>query len=193
MNAHHSMPLARSLSVTSAAVLLSIVAALLPASAARSAEIVPSIGMTRAVDGDEDVRLSAGLALRGSFLPFLKNEIAISYRSESRFDGALVMRTYPVTASLWLTPLPALYVGGGVGYYNTTFDFDQDLVPFIEDETRQEFGIHLGGGLRVPVAPAAALDLQGRYVMMRDQESRLVPESFDPDFWSMNLGLAFGF
>ena len=193
MKAQRSMPLARSLHVVAAAALLSAVASFLPVSAARSAEIVPSIGMTRAVDGDGESRFSAGLALRGSFLPLLKNEIAISYRSESRFDGALVMRTYPVTASLWLTPIPTLYVGGGVGYYNTTFDFDQDLVPFIDDETRQEFGIHLGGGLRVPVAPAAALDLQGRYVMMRDQESRLVPESFDPDFWSLNLGLAFGF
>lgn len=193
MKTDRSMPFSRSLRHVVTAALLCTAASSIWASTAQSVEIIPSVGMTRAVDGGDESRFSAGLALRGTLFPYLKNEIAISYRSENRFDGALALRTYPVTASLWLTPIPTLYAGGGVGYYNTTFDYDQDIVPLIEDETRQEFGIHLGGGLRVPLAPAASLDLQGRYVMMRDQENRLVPESFDPDFWSVNLGLAFGF
>jgi hypothetical protein len=29
--------------------------------------------------------------------------------------------------------------------------------------------------------------------MMREQDSRLVPERFDPDFWSTSLGLAISF
>jgi len=172
---------------------LCLAASTLGSNLAHGVEIIPSVVMTRAVEGDDESRFSAGLALRGSLLPILKNEIAISYRSQSMFDDALVLRTYPVTASLWLMPVPALYAGAGVGYYNTTFDYDQDLFPLIEDETRQEFGVHVGGGVRVPLGPAAAVDLQGRYVMLQDQESRLVPEEFDPDFWSLNLGLAFGF
>lgn len=43
------------------------------------------------------------------------------------------------------------------------------------------------------MAPRAALDLTGRYVFMKDQESRLVPETFNPDFWTMSLGLALKF
>jgi hypothetical protein len=160
---------------------------------ASGAEIIPSVGMTRPVEGSNESEFSAGLALRGELLPILKDEIAVSYRSESRFNDALRVRMYPITASLWLQPVPAIYAGGGVGFYNTTLDYDQDVVPLVEDETRQEFGVHLGGGLRVPLATAAAVDLSGRYVMMRDQESPLVPERFDPDFWSANLGLAFHF
>jgi hypothetical protein len=29
--------------------------------------------------------------------------------------------------------------------------------------------------------------------MMRDQESQLIPETFDPDFWQTTLGLAIRF
>ena len=162
---------------------------------AQGAEIIPSVGMTRPVDGNSNntSNLSGGLALRGSLLPFLKDEIAVSYRSESRFGDALRVRMNPVTASLWLTPVPALYMGGGVGFYNVMFDYDSDIVPFIDDETHQDFGLHLGGGLQVPLTSSAAIDLGGRYVMMREQDTDLIPQNFDPDFWSANLGIAFSF
>jgi len=158
------------------------------ASPSRAMEIVPSVGMTRAVDVD-DAKSQVGLALRGPLVPgIIQTEVGASYRSETRFDGALKVRQWPVTASLYLTPVPALYAGGGVGWYNTTFDYQ---VP-ISDETKQEFGVHVGGGIKMPIAPAVALDLGGRYVFMHDQESKLVPDKFDPDFWTMSLGLAFG-
>lgn len=160
---------------------------------AQAGEIIPSLGLSRAVDGDE-TKLSGGVAFRGDLLPVLKDEIAVSYRSESQMDGLLRLREWPVTASLWFQPVPAIYAGGGVGLYHMTFDYDQDRIPApIADETKEEFGVHLGGGLRVPLASTAAVDLGGRYVMMRDQQSRLVPEKFDPDFWNASVGLAFHF
>ena len=159
----------------------------------QAAEIIPSVGWSRPVDGDE-AKISGGVAFRGDLLPILKDEIAVSYRSDSQMDGLLRVRQWPITASLWLQPVPSLYAGGGVGFYHMTLDYDQDRIPLaIQDETREEFGVHLGGGLRVPLAPTAALDLGGRYVMMRDQESRLVPQKFDPDFWNASVGLAFHF
>ena len=48
-------------------------------------------------------------------------------------------------------------------------------------------------GSRRAAPPAAAVDLQGRYIMMRDQQSRLVPERFNPDFWNLTAGLALHF
>lgn len=156
-----------------------------------AAEIVPSIGLTKPVDGGNDTKLSVGLALREHLAPILKGELAVAYRSESRFDDQLAVRSWPVTASLYLAPVPALYGGAGVGWYQTTFDYANDS-PLLRDETKQLFGVHVGGGMQVPLA-AAALDLNGRYVMLRDQESRLVPEEFDPDFWNLSLGLAFKF
>jgi len=166
-------------------------ALVLLAGASAAAEFVPSIGITKPVDGGTDAKLLTGLALRDNLAPILKGELAVAYRSESRFDDQLKVRSWPVTASLYLTPVPALYGGAGVGWYQTTFDYENNT-PLLQDETKQLFGVHVGGGMQVPLA-AAALDLNGRYVMLRDQESRLVPEEFNPDFWTLALGLAFKF
>jgi len=101
---------------------------------------------------------------------------------------------WPVTASMWVTPVPAFYAGGGVGWYNITFDYADAVSPPLRDHTEQQFGVHLGGGVRVPVAPSAAVDLNGRYVMLRNQdEDRLIPERFNPNFWQMSAGLALKF
>lgn len=157
---------------------------------AHSAEIVPSVGLTRS-EGASETKPFGSLAFRGNLLPIVQTEIGVAYRSESRFDDMLDVRMWPVTASLWLNPFPALYAGGGVGWYHTTLDYESETG--LEDETTEEFGVHLGGGLKVPLAPAVGLDLHGRYVMMRDQDARLIPERFDPDFWETKLGIAFKF
>lgn len=161
------------------------------AATAAAGELVPSVGITRGVEGGDDGKLYVGLALRDDFAPMLKGEVGIAYRSESRYDDQLRVRSWPVTASLYLAPVPALYAGAGVGWYQTTFDYRNES-PLLEDETKQLFGVHVGGGMQMPFG-IAAVDLNGRYVMLREQESRLVPEEFDPDFWSMSLGLALRF
>ncbi|HTO90827.1 MAG TPA: hypothetical protein VMJ70_06805 [Candidatus Sulfotelmatobacter sp.] len=158
---------------------------------ARAGEIVPAIGVSRTLDGDEPSRTFASLAIRGDLLPLLQAEVGVGYHSEDVLDQELEVRMWPVTASLWLTPLPALYAGGGVGWYHTTFDYASG-VP-LSDETRENYGVHLGGGLKVPLGGAAAVDLGGRYVMLRPQESPLIPQHFDPDFWTTTLGLAIRF
>jgi opacity protein-like surface antigen len=161
-------------------------------SVSQAAEIVPSVGMTKSVDGDDNAQFFGNLAFRSQFLvPALMSEIGVGYRQESRFNEQLKLRQWPVTASLYFKPVPVLYAGGGVGWYNTTFDYKDNTL--IQDETKQDFGIHLGGGFQVPIGPSAALDLSGRYVMLRDQEAKLIPEKFNPDFWSSSLGLAIKF
>lgn len=173
------------------AVVLAALAMLAGAGAAAAGEIVPSLGLSKPVEGGGDSKLYMGLALRESIAQILKGELGVAYRGESRFDDQLRVRSWPVTASLYLTPVPTLYGGAGVGWYHTTFDYRTET-PLLQDETKQLFGVHVGGGMQVPLA-AAALDLNGRYVMLRDQESRLVPEDFDPDFWTLSLGLAIKF
>jgi hypothetical protein len=161
--------------------------ALMSPPATRAAEIVPSIGLTRAADSDE-IESNYGLALRGSLMiPLVQSEIGVSYRREEYFGGDLAVKMIPVTASLLLRPVPSLHADAGVGWYHTKYDYRD---PLVEDETRQVFGVHLGGGLQVPLAPMAALDLTGRYVFLQDQEAKLVPGTFSPDFWSMSLGVA---
>ena len=159
---------------------------------AQSAQLIPSIGITRAVDDQDDsARISGGLALRGSIAPFLMAEIGGSYRSERRSSGDLNITQWPITGSLWLEPVPMLYAGGGVGWYQTTLDY-RDTLP-LTDETRQQFGVHLGGGVSLPVMAALNLDLNGRYVFLGDVNQKLSTETFDPDYWTTSLGLAIKF
>src|SRR2546422_5323739 len=112
---------------------------------AKGAEVIPSVGLTRPVDGNQ-TKVFGSLGFRGELAPVVLTEIGIAYRTDSRFDDRLRVRMWPITASLWLAPVPALYAGGGVGWYQTTFDYDQDRIPFpVKDETKQEIGVHLGG------------------------------------------------
>ncbi len=157
--------------------------------AARAAEIVPSVGVTRSTSGDGDLKTFAGLALRGSMLPMIKSELGVAYRSEPYFNGDLNVKMWPVTASLWLSPLPTVYVGGGVGWYHTTYDYKAGLG--IADQTSQEFGTHVGGGLNIPLVPmVASLDLNGRYVNMREKNDPLAPGAIKQSFWSTSVGIA---
>ena len=186
-NQNRSLGMLSRLAVASALLLIALAVGI---AVANAAEIIPAAGLTRTVDSDE-ANVFGSLSVRGQLIPLLATELGVAYRQESL--ETVDVRMWPVTASLWVTPIPALYAGAGVGWYQISYDFNDDLVPPLESRTEQEFGVHLGGGARVPLNPSAAIDLNGRYVMMRDQEDVLVPESFNPDFWSMALGLAIKF
>lgn len=178
----------RALTVTM--LLFAVLFAALP-SVSGAAEIVPSYGLTRSVDGGDEVKGMFGLALRGNLIPnVLQSEIGAGYRTDEIAGGALDVRQWPITASLLLTPMNVIYAGAGVGWYHTTYDYEDDT---LGDETVQKFGVHVGGGVKVPVAPRVALDLSGRYVKLQDQESKLVPDKFDPSFWTLSMGLALKF
>jgi opacity protein-like surface antigen len=180
----------RALVIAMVVALAAMLLLLWASTAARAGELVPSVGLTRSVDSDE-TKSYLGVALRGWLIPSLvQSELGVAYRSEELFNGSLKQTMIPVTASLLLRPVPGLHADGGAGWYHTKLDYEN---PLLSDETTQEFGVHVGGGIQVPLAPGAALDMTGRYVFLEDQESKLVPAKFDPDFWTMTLGLALRF
>jgi len=160
---------------------------------ARAFEIIPSLGVTKSTDTNAgDAKAFGGLAIRAPLLPFLKAEGGIGYRQDSFANDDVKVRQWPVTASLWLSPLPMVYAGGGFGWYRTSLDY-RDSLP-IEDSTSLETGVHLGGGLNIPIAPRLGLDLNGRYIFMqKGDENAQLPTTFDPDFWTTSLGLAIRF
>lgn len=159
---------------------------------ATAGEIIPSLGITKSTDDNAgDAKFSGGLAFRGAIVPFLKAEVGVSYRQQSYFGDDLKIQQWPITGSLWLTPFPVLYAGGGIGYYQTTYKYSGAL-PF-DDGTDQKFGVHLGGGLDVPIAPRLGLDISGRYIFMEQKQSELPPNEFNPDYWTTSVGLAIRF
>jgi hypothetical protein len=186
---HHPWPRLHS-TLVAGTLLAFLVLACVPL--AQATEIIPSVGITKSArDDNANAEVYGGLAVRGNILPLLKTEVGIAYRHEDRLGGDLVVRQWPVTASLWLAPIPALYAGGGVGWYHTTLDYSETLP--LTDETHQRFGVHLGGGVEVPLGPSAAVDLNGRYVYLDNETSQLPPAEFDPDFWTTTVGLAIRF
>lgn len=163
------------------------------ASPVRAFEVIPSIGMTKSTDSNAgDGKFFGGLAVRAPLLPFLKVEGGISYRQDDFPGTDIKLRQWPLTLSLWLTPIPMIYAGAGIGWYRTTLDFPANSL--VKDETTQKVGVHLGGGLLVPVGSKLAVDLNGRYIFMQaDDTTPLIPSTFDPDFWSLGVGLAVSF
>jgi opacity protein-like surface antigen len=159
-------------------------------------QIIPSVGLAKSTDSNGgDAKVFGGLALRAALLPFLSVEGSIAYRDQSYFNDELKVRMWPVSASLWLTPVPAVYAGGGIGWYRTTYDLQDNLL--FKDTTTDKIGLHLGGGVALPLTPSLGLDLGGRYIFMqKDNELEWPtewPTEFNPDFWSAQLGLAIKF
>ncbi len=164
------------------------------ANAARASELIPSIGVTKSTDTNAgDARCLGGLALRAPLTPFLKLEGGITYRQDSYLGGAIKVHQWPVSASLWFAPVPTLYVGAGVGWYHTTLDYSGPLA-FVDNSTSDKAGVHIGGGVDLPIGPKLSLDLNGRYIFMSKDDTTLnVPSTFNPDYWNASIGLAIGF
>ncbi len=180
----------RPLRVLIPAGLLVALAVAVPVARAQSStgELIPSIDVSRNVHGDNSAQLSGGLAVRGSIVPPFKGEVRVAYRQQKFSGGDVQLRQWPVTASLWFAPIPALYAGGGVGWYHDTFHYADALG--LSDRTQQRFGVHLGGGMQVPLVPHLSADLNGRYVFLKREHVPLLDEHANPDFWTLTAGLA---
>ena len=165
---------------------------LLGVEVAQAIEVIPSIGFARPAQGG-DSKLYTGVALRTGLAPFIQSELGVAYRSEQFASGAASATTWPLTASLWVAPIPFLYAGGGVGMYQTSFSFPGTPLIASAATTQRSFGTHVGGGMRMPIAPMLGLDLNARYVILEKPKSSLIPSSYDPKFWSAALGLGVKF
>ncbi len=171
--------------------LLMVGLATLSAARAHAIQIVPSLGISQSTDGGSNRSMTA-VALRNGLLPRTQIELQAGYRSETRqlAGQSFDLKTVPVTLSLWASPVPMLYAGGGVGAYFQGIEYQGNVYP---NSNQTQFGAHVGGGLRFPLAPMVGLDLQGRYVMLGAKSTELSTGKFDPSFWTLSAGVAIGF
>jgi hypothetical protein len=156
--------------------------------------IGPHLGIQKAQDADNTKYLVGG-TIRARLLPALGAEGTISYRQEKYADESVTVKSWPVTVTGLLYPLPVLYGGVGAGWYNVTFDYNDTYnTAGFADETQQEFGWHLTGGLEIPVGPTVSIFGDVRYVFI-DYEFADLPSAIvddvNADFYSINTGLLF--
>ncbi|MGH8015964.1 MAG: outer membrane protein [Candidatus Zixiibacteriota bacterium] len=153
----------------------------------------PHVGIQKAQDADESNYLFGG-TVRAKFAA-LGAEGSISYRQEDYESGAVTVKSWPVTASGLIYPLPVIYGAVGGGWYNTTFDFNESYnMAGFDDRTEQEFGWHMGAGLEIPLTPKTKLFGDVRWVFLEYQLENLptaVVEDVNADFYSINAGILF--
>lgn len=158
---------------------------------AQSLVFGPQLGYYKATDADNGEAMY-GAALRLKILPFLGVEGSINYRQEDYGDNLVTVRSWPVMVTGLVYPMPFVYGALGAGWYNTTFDYNNDLTD-LGSETKQEFGWHAGGGVELPLGTVAKLTGDIRYVFL-DYSFADVPElpETDANFYVITVGLLFG-
>lgn len=126
--------------------------------------------------------------LRGQFLGL---EADLGYRKQriGRFQGDPVdLKTWPVTLSALLYPLPTIYGLAGFGWHNATVDLP-DRVPF-DNRTETKLGYHVGAGLEVPLAPRLGFIGDARFYFLDYEfaELRDLIGDVDADYFTLNFG-----
>ncbi|MCX5753042.1 MAG: outer membrane beta-barrel protein, partial [Candidatus Krumholzibacteria bacterium] len=112
---------------------------------------------------------------------------------EKYADDLLTVRSWPVMVTGLIYPLPMIYGAMGFGWYNTTFDYDQNRLPLLKDETAQKVGWHFGGGVELPVGTKVKLTADIRYVFL-NYDFKEIPGHGDmsSNFYVLTAGLLFG-
>ena len=173
--------------------IMGLIALLVAPVIAQSVSLGPQVGYYKAKDADEG-NFMGGAAWRFRFTPMLGLEASINYRQEKYADDALTVRSWPIMVTGLIYPVPLAYGAIGAGWYNTTFDYDQDNIQYqaIKDETTQEFGWHFGGGAELPVSEKLKLTGDIRYVFL-NYDFEEIPGSGDPNsnFYVITVGLLY--
>jgi hypothetical protein len=154
----------------------------------------PHIGIQKSQDAQNANNL-VGATMRLRLLPVLGVETDIGYRQEKYGSGALTVRSWPVTITGLIYPLPIIYGGLGAGWYNTTFDYANIYNETgFGDETTHKLGWHLVAGIELPASPKINLFGDIRYVFI-DYNLKDVPsavlDGVNANFYSINFGLLF--
>ncbi|MFH2049089.1 MAG: outer membrane beta-barrel protein [bacterium] len=154
----------------------------------------PHLGIQKSQDA-EDTNYLIGATLRLKLMPVLGAEGDFGYRQEKYGSDVLTVKSWPVTITGLIYPLPIIYGGLGAGWYNTTFDYANTYNDAgFDDKTTQKFGWHLAAGIELPASPKIKLFGDVRYVFI-DYNVKDVPsavlDGVNADFYSINFGLLF--
>lgn len=151
----------------------------------------PQVGYYRVQDADEG-NFIGGVTLRIKSKTSFGIEASINYRQESYANNALTVRSWPVLVTGLFYPVPIIYGAIGAGWYNTTFDYNQNKFSILKDKTSQEFGWHFGAGLEIPAGESLKLIADIRYVFLNyDFEEFPGSDNLNSNFFIITTGLLF--
>lgn len=178
-----------------ALVTMGLIALMVSQLSAQKFSLGPQLGFQKSRDAAVG-KFMGGVALRVKLTRALGIETSINYRQENHTNGVAVMvRSWPVMATGFIYAFPTVYAAIGAGWYNSTFDYDESRFPSqgIADETRQEFGWHLGAGAELPVSSRLKLTTDFRYVFL-NYDFKAIPGfgDLDGNFYVITAGFLFG-
>jgi opacity protein-like surface antigen len=167
--------------------------------------IGPVLGWQKAKDADNG-RIMFGAALRLRLTQALGAEASINYKQDKYANDAITAKSWPIMISGLFYPIPMIYGIIGAGWYNTTFDYSNNVVNSISllglklgDQTVQRFGWHFGAGLEIDTGSSMKLFGDVRYIFLQDKFDNAAIQaiksvnSLNSNFYVINVGLLFGF
>lgn len=167
--------------------------------------IGPVVGYQKAGDADNG-RFMFGAALRLRLSEALGAEASINYRQEKYGNGAVTVKSWPIMVTGMLYPIPFVYGLLGAGWYNTTFDYSNNVKNSVTalgfslgDKNIQRFGWHVGAGLELDTGTGTKLFGDIRYVFLNYSLDNLATQAvnslkdLNSNFFVVSVGLLFGF
>ena len=161
---------------------------------AASVNLGPQLGFYKARDADNGAFIG-GVTCRLKFTSVLGAEASINYRQETYGNDMVTVRSWPVMVTGLLYPIPFAYGAIGAGWYNLTFDYNQNKYPNLNltDVTKQKFGWHFGVGAELPAGPTFKLTGDIRYVFLNyDFQAMPGSANLKADFFVITVGFLFG-
>lgn len=152
----------------------------------------PQIGFFNTVDAD-NASWMGGLAARAKFGEYFGVEASINYRQEKFLNNSVTVKNWPILVSALIYPIPYVYGAMGVGWYNVTYSYNNELLGLnLTSDTRHEFGWHFGGGVEVPLGSRVKLIGDLRYVFL-DYEFEEFPgsDNIQADYYVFMIGVLF--
>jgi opacity protein-like surface antigen len=159
---------------------------------AQGVAIGPQVGYYKVQDADEG-NFIGGVTIRFKAKSSFGLEASINYRQEKYANNSLTVRSWPVMVTGLFYPLPIVYGAIGAGWYNTTFDYNQNKLPFVKDKTSQEFGWHFGAGVDIPIGDKSSIIADIRYVFLNyNFEDFPGSNDLNSNFFVITAGFLFG-
>jgi opacity protein-like surface antigen len=149
---------------------------LIAPAASVASDVGAHLGYAKGRDADTGNGLVGG-HLEIGIAPFLGIQGAVDYRLVEKStinagvtQGTLKVRSVPttVTARLYLPGPVSPFAAVGAGWYHLVYDYSSNLEGLgASDHAETTFGWHVGGGVRVMVAPKVSVYGEGRAVFVR--------------------------